>query len=151
MQVGRLTDMEPRETEMRANPHAMLILTKFTEWWNLWAKKDATPTWNPPPLEVKNFFDYDQTRIVSSSVVEEEGTMTVVVSAGYGDDGGNSLLTGQFIKWPWVENSEWGLQWIIQIFDTGTTLIWSNNYETGTFEFLLSDEKIEDAGVTALA
>ena len=66
-----------RAEELSDNARA--ILEKYQEWLNCTTY---------PPLEIDDFFKDDET------VVLLETTEVVVLSVGYGDDGGNSVVTG---------------------------------------------------------
>lgn len=125
----------PLKDEVLNNPRALQMMEKYREWLNEFFKEqnkeDGT---NVSPLQLEDFFTWEggdgqrhphgETRIVSDEQVTSF-TKVVVMSCGYGDDGGPAALIGVFWR---VEEDKADLNALIQEFDTDTRIIWKVEY-----------------------
>lgn len=120
---------KPRAFQARAH----VALKKFIDYVNLWLRYEYRDNMKElVQLTVEEFFKYGETRVVDVVSIAP-GEELQIFWAGYGDEGGPSLIVAKFRNWPLQEEPKkgrpiegsWELQWLMQEFDTMGSMIWS--------------------------
>jgi hypothetical protein len=107
-----------RETMESQHPLAYQTAEKFLEWLNMWQEKEGDIL-----LTMDNFFEFPGTTEILAEVVISFRYTHIIMYAGYGDEGGSSLLLATWDK-GWSEGDTPQLVNMVQEFDTSFSTIW---------------------------